>query len=155
MPSSRDLPNPGIKPRSPSLQVNSLKAEKPNKGSPQGKPNNTGAGSLFLLQWIFPIQESSWGSPILQADYLQQSYQGSPGSTATFPFCPCLDRPMRRKSRFAPHPLGTGGKCEPPTHGNFSPVLPLSHLKGNHPFCLSPPTLGVPGSIFPPNSPDV
>ena len=31
-PSPRDLPNPGIKPRSPSLQVDSLPAE------PQGKP---------------------------------------------------------------------------------------------------------------------
>jgi len=35
-PFSRDLPNPGIKPRSPSLQVDSLSAE------PQGKPKNTG-----------------------------------------------------------------------------------------------------------------
>ena len=32
-PSPRDLPNPGIKPRSPALQVDSLLAE------PQGKPN--------------------------------------------------------------------------------------------------------------------
>ena len=46
-PSPGDLPNPRIKPRSPSLQVDSLPAE------PQGKPKNTGVGSLFLLQWIF------------------------------------------------------------------------------------------------------
>ena len=38
-----DLPNPGIKPRSPTLQVDSLPAE------PQGKPNNSRVGSLFLL----------------------------------------------------------------------------------------------------------
>ena len=45
-PSSRDLPNPEIKPRSPTLQTDSLPAE------PQGKPKNTGVGSLSLLQWI-------------------------------------------------------------------------------------------------------
>ena len=39
-PSPRDLPNLGIKPRSPALQVDSLPAE------PQGKPKNTGVGSL-------------------------------------------------------------------------------------------------------------
>ena len=43
-----DLPNPGIKPRSPTLQVDSLPAE------PPGKPKNTGVGSLSLLQRIFP-----------------------------------------------------------------------------------------------------
>ena len=54
-PFSRDLPNPGIKPMSPTLQVDSLPAE------PQGKPKNTGVGSLSLLQQIFPIQESNQG----------------------------------------------------------------------------------------------
>ena len=43
-PSPGDLPNPGIKPRSPTLQVDSLPAE------PQEKPKNTGVGSLPLLQ---------------------------------------------------------------------------------------------------------
>ena len=42
-PFSRDLPNPGIKSRSPTLQADSLPAE------PQGKPKNTGVGSLSLL----------------------------------------------------------------------------------------------------------
>ena len=54
-PFSRDLPNPGIKPRSPTLQGDSLPAE------PQGKPKNTGVGSLSPLQQIFPIQESNQG----------------------------------------------------------------------------------------------
>ena len=49
-PSLGDLPGPGIEPRSPSLQVDSLLSE------PPGKPKNTGVGSLSLLQWIFPIQ---------------------------------------------------------------------------------------------------
>ena len=50
-----DLPNPGIKPRSPALQADSLLAEQ------QGNPKNTGVGSLSLLQWIFPTQESNQG----------------------------------------------------------------------------------------------
>ena len=43
--------HPGIKPRSPTLQPDSLPAE------PPGKPKNTGMGSLFLLQGIFPTQD--------------------------------------------------------------------------------------------------
>ena len=43
-----DLPNPGIKPRSPSLRADSLPSE------PPGKPKNTGVGSLPLLQGNFP-----------------------------------------------------------------------------------------------------
>ena len=54
-PSPGDLPNPGIKPGSPALQADSLPAE------PQGKPRNTGVGSLSLLQGIFPSQESNQG----------------------------------------------------------------------------------------------
>ena len=50
-----DLPNPGIKFRSPILQSISLPAE------PQGKPKNTGVGSLSLLQGIFPTQELNQG----------------------------------------------------------------------------------------------
>ena len=44
------LPNPGIEPRSPALQADSLPAE------PQEKPKNTGVGSLSLLQQIFETQ---------------------------------------------------------------------------------------------------
>ena len=49
-----DLPNPGIKPRSPMLQADSLPSE------PPGKPKNTGVGSLSFLQGIFLAQESNW-----------------------------------------------------------------------------------------------
>ena len=48
-----DLPNPGIEPRSPIWQADSLPAE------PPGKPMNTGVGSLSLLQQILPTQESN------------------------------------------------------------------------------------------------
>ena len=47
-PSPGDLPNPGIKFRSPTLQADSLPAE------PQGKPKNTGVGCLSLLQVDLP-----------------------------------------------------------------------------------------------------
>ena len=50
-----DLPNPGIEPRSPILQADSLPSE------PPGKPKNTGVGSLSVLQWIFLTEESNWG----------------------------------------------------------------------------------------------
>ena len=43
-----NLPNPGIKPRFPTLQTDSLPAE------PQWKPKNTEVSSFSLLQGIFP-----------------------------------------------------------------------------------------------------
>jgi len=65
-----DPPNPGIKPRPPTLQADSLPTESP------GKPKNTGVGSLFLLQWIFPTQESNWGLLYCRQILYQLSYQG-------------------------------------------------------------------------------
>ena len=55
-PSPGDLPNPGIESRFPTLWVDSLSAE------PPGKPNNTGVGSLSLLQQIFPTQKLNQGA---------------------------------------------------------------------------------------------
>ena len=43
-PFSRDLPNPGVKHRSPTLQADSLPAD------PPGKPKKTGVGCHALLQ---------------------------------------------------------------------------------------------------------
>ena len=71
-PSPGDLPNPGVEPRSPSLQVDSLPAEL------QGKPKNTGVDSLSLLQWIFLTQESNQGLLHCRQILYQLSYQGSP-----------------------------------------------------------------------------
>ena len=67
-PSPLDLPNPGIEPRSPSLQADSLPAE------PPGKPENTGVGSLSLLQGIFPTQESNRGLRHCRRILYQLSY---------------------------------------------------------------------------------
>ena len=71
-PSPGDIPNPGIEPRSLTLQADSLPVEL------QGKPKNTGVGSLSLLQGIFPTQESNQGLLHSRRILYQLSYQGSP-----------------------------------------------------------------------------
>ena len=67
-----NLFNPGIKPKSPALQADSLPSEPPER------PKNTGAVSLSLLQGIFLTQESNQG--LLHCRYIlyQLSYQESP-----------------------------------------------------------------------------
>ena len=45
---------------------------------PQGKPNNTGVGTLSFLQQIFPTQESNWDLLHCRQILYQLSYQGSP-----------------------------------------------------------------------------
>ena len=66
------LPNPGIKPRSPALQADSLLSE------PPGKPKNTGVGSLSLLQGNFTTQELNQGLLHCKQILYQLSYPGSP-----------------------------------------------------------------------------
>ena len=68
---SRGSSHPGIEPRSPAMQVDSLPAK------PQGKPKNTGVGSLSLLQETFPTQESNKGLLHCRRILYQLSYQGS------------------------------------------------------------------------------
>ena len=80
-PSPGDLPNPGIKPRSPTLQADSLPAE------PPGKPKNIGVASLSLLQGIFPTQESNWGLLYCRQILYQLSYQGAGGNTTDISPC--------------------------------------------------------------------
>ena len=67
--SPRDLPNPGIKPKSPALQADSLP-------EPPGKPKNTGVGSLSLLQGNLPDPEIEPGSPALQVNSLPSELPG-------------------------------------------------------------------------------
>ena len=66
------FPTQGWKPRSPTLQGDSLPAE------PQGKPKKNGVGSLSLLQWIFPSQE--WNRGLLHCKWTlyQLSYVRCP-----------------------------------------------------------------------------
>ena len=67
-----DLPNPGIKPRSPALQADSLPSESP------GKLTNTRVGCHAHLQRIFPTQELNTGLPHCRQILYHLSHQGSP-----------------------------------------------------------------------------
>ena len=68
-----NLPNPGIKPRSPELWADSLPTE------PQGKPKNAGVCSLSLLQGIFPTQEMNQCLQYCRRIFFYQlTYEGSP-----------------------------------------------------------------------------
>ena len=68
-PSPGDLPNPGMETSSPTFQADSLST------GPQGKPKNTGVGSLSLLQWIFPTQELNQGLLYCRRILYQLSYR--------------------------------------------------------------------------------
>ena len=91
-PSPGDLPNPGIKPRSPTLRVDSLPVE------PQGKLKNTGVSSLSLLQRIFPTQELNWGLLNCRQILYQLSHKGSPRilEWVAYPFSSRSSQPRNR-----------------------------------------------------------
>ena len=84
-PSPEDLPNQGIKPKSPTLQADSLPAE------PQRKPKNIGVGSLCSLQWISLTQELNWGLLHCRQILYQLNYQGSPIITTKIKFLIKID----------------------------------------------------------------
>ena len=71
-PSPVNLPDPGIEPKSPALQANSLPSE------PPGKPKNAEVGSQSLLQGIFLTQELNQNLLHCRWIIYQLSYEGSP-----------------------------------------------------------------------------
>jgi len=77
-PFSRGSSQPGIKPRSSALQVDSLPAEA------QGKPKNTGVCRLSFLQWIVLTQEWNRGHLHYRWILYQLSCQGSPDGKFLF-----------------------------------------------------------------------
>ena len=79
-PFSRGSSQPWDQPRSPTLQAGSLPAK------PQGKPKNTGMGSLSLLQCVFPIQESKQGLLHCRRILHRLSYQSAINIHISFPF---------------------------------------------------------------------
>ena len=112
-------------PRSPTLQAASSPAE------PPGKPKNTGVGSLSLLQWIFPTQESNRGLLHCRQILYQLSYQGSPSKTphnVCLPLSPTTVLPLR--SHLVP-PLSSGhtgtlllrGSRQAPISGTLLPLF--------------------------------
>ena len=92
----RDLPRSGMEPMSPALASEFFTTEPPEKVkvkvtqscrtlrphglySPWNSPDqNTGAGSLSLLQGIFPTQGSNPGVPHCRRILYQLSHKGSP-----------------------------------------------------------------------------
>ena len=79
------LPNPGIQPRSPALQEDSLPSEAP------GKPKNTEVGGLSLLQRIFRTQELNQGLLhyrwiLNQLSYLRKVYIPPPEKSTKMKF---------------------------------------------------------------------
>ena len=101
-----DLPNPGIKPRSPTLQADSLPAELPRK------PKNTCLGSLSLLQQIFPTQELNQGLLHCRQILYQLSYQGSHSELGV--------KPTATKKPHRPQPGGQAGWAQ----NLFTPLGP-------------------------------
>ena len=81
-PSPGDIPNPGIKPRSPTLHADSLPAELP------GKPKITGVDSLSLFQKIISTQESNWG--LLHCRKILYKLRSRTISLSLFPLVPNL-----------------------------------------------------------------
>ena len=85
---------PGIEPRSPALQADSLPAD------PQEKAKNTGVGSLSLLQWIFLTQELNWGLLPCRWILYQLDYRGKETATHSCILAwriPCTEEPGRLK----------------------------------------------------------
>ena len=97
-PSPGDLPDPGIEPGSPALQADSLPSEPPGnppkvvanslgphrRYSPWNSPGqNTGVGTLSLLQGIFPTQGSNPGLTYYRQILYQLSQKGSPWASNT------------------------------------------------------------------------
>ena len=95
VPFSGGLPNPGIEPRSPTFQADSLPAESP------GNPKNTGMVNLSLLLWLFPTQELNWGLLYYRWILYQLSPdQGSSTENELAPKPTSVNRAEAEKSRF-------------------------------------------------------
>ena len=108
-----DLPNPGIKPTSPTLQADSLPAK------PQGKPKNTGVGSRSLLQQIFLTQESNQGLLHCRRILSQLSYHGSPN---IYVYCTSMG-----------FPDGLAGKESTCSAGDTGDLGSIDHWLGRSP----------------------
>ena len=89
-----DLPNPGIKHRSPALQVDSLSSE------PSGKPKNTGMCSLSLCQGNFPTQVLNWGLELMLLNFNYQYNNLIFTKLWANPYCDLFLYRLRAKNSF-------------------------------------------------------
>ena len=131
MPSSKGFSNPGIKPRSPTLQVDSLPSE------PTGKPKNTGVGSLPLLKGNFLTQVSKQGLLDCRWNSLPAELPAKPSQTIQFSSVAQSRSTLRlRGLQYSRLP------CSSPTPGaclklmSIKSVMPSNHLILCHPFLL-------------------
>ena len=135
-PPSGDLPNPGIKPRSPTLQVDSLPS------APPGKLKNIGVGSLSLLPGIFPTQESNWGLLHCRQILYQLSYQRSPKSLSLLSHIQLFATPwtvaslsmeLPRQEHWSGLPFPPPGDLPDPGFKPRSPALQADSLSSEPP----------------------
>ena len=143
-PSPGDLPDPGIKPRSPALQADALSSELPRKQmirngvqfpKERGQTNTPRLGRealhlqpLFLGQWFRVLEPSEW-------------LQGSKPDVFKMRFLGCSPIPMTetpQEGRFKPRPGLSPGSASPlsrllPHH----PGLSLPQTEGHQPTCGS------------------
>ena len=131
---SRDLPNPGIEPRSPTLQADSFPPE------PQGKPKNTGVGSLSLLQSIFLNQELNWGLLHCRGILYQLSYLGRTSTIMLRTSGRCalvghrlyiLGKPAWSSGEMKPCGENSGGRCRGECSLSWGPWLTTENAPGN------------------------
>ena len=134
----------------------------------QGKPKNTGVGSLSLLQGIFPTQGLNPGLPHCRRTLYQLSHQGSPDSLEPWLCGLCVEswdlspRPLRRlhvsgpqlalwkvfcKGLASAHQVGSktsAWRCGEPEQTACSVFLETYNLTfSKHFSCLSPDKLDV------------
>ena len=107
-----NLPYPGIKPRSPALQADSLPAEPPEK------PKSPGVGSLSLLQGIFLTQESKQCLLHCRQILYQLRYQGSPSRHGVLVKTLCTGQQVCSSMELPP-----------------LPVISLPHVNKKHNTC--------------------
>ena len=119
-------------------------AGKFSTSEPPGKPKKTGVGSLSLLQWIVPTQESNRGllhsGRFFTSWTTKRSLEYSVQFSSVAQSCPTLCDPHGLQHTRPP--------CPPPTPGSLlkfmsiQSVIPSNHLILCHPLLLPP-------SIFP------
>ena len=134
-----DLPTPGIKPRSPPLQADSLSAE------PPGKPKNTGVGCHSLLQGIFPTQGSNLGLLHCRQILYFLSHQGSPLCCIDLVLGDCKSSSSRTAPSYTDCPtVGFNSPlCSPkcPSSRNKSPATLAGRSLGHLDLTLCPDLL--------------
>ena len=116
--SSGDLTKPGIEPRYPTLQADSLPVE------PQGKPKNTRVDSLSLLQQIFPIHESNQGFLLCRQIPYQLCYQRIP----KYIYRPIQSTEFSKLECWSGQPFRSPGDLPNPGIKSRSPALQVDSL---------------------------